>query len=106
MKAIMDTWTLKMGYPVVNLTKTLRSSDSSYRVCMTQEWFLINPLNKQNKSSKQFKEYKWYIPINYMLKSDKTLPSSNQNLHWLKPEVSEYCCKTGLLVNLTNLDDN
>ena len=35
--SMMDTWTLQMGYPVVNVTKTKK------RVTATQQRFLIYP---------------------------------------------------------------
>lgn len=43
-KTIMDTWTLKMGYPLINVTRNYDTSS----ITMTQERFL---LRKSNDSS-------------------------------------------------------
>nr|XP_054749717.1 glutamyl aminopeptidase-like [Lytechinus pictus] len=54
--AMMDTWTLQMGFPVINVTKT---------GSVTQQRFLIFP---QGKASDEFSSqfgYKWTIPVTY-----------------------------------------
>ena len=58
-KTIMDSWTLKMGYPVVTIRKELNITDNLYVLKITQQWFLLNPLNKMNNQRKLFDTFKW-----------------------------------------------
>ncbi|KAJ8311423.1 hypothetical protein KUTeg_010778 [Tegillarca granosa] len=71
-KAIMDTWTRQMGYPVV----TMRSDGDSY--VLEQQRFLLDGNNSVNDSI-----YKWRIPFTYMTKD---IPLSNPSLVWLHME--------------------
>ncbi|GAB1599810.1 glutamyl aminopeptidase-like [Argonauta hians] len=72
-KAIMDTWTLQMGYPVVNI-----KADGSEHYLIEQKRFLLQPGDKFNVSESPYK-YMWHIPFVYSFKSS---PSKNE-LHWL-----------------------
>ncbi|XP_033329801.1 glutamyl aminopeptidase [Megalopta genalis] len=58
-KAIMDTWTKQMGYPVVNVKK----SDNKY--ILTQKRFLADPDVRYNVSDSEY-GYTWTIPITYI----------------------------------------
>ena len=81
----MDTWTLKKGYPVVNIYRNYSSKSMS----LSQKWFLLNPLNKIGKE--ELSKYKWYIPITYT--SDRELNFELENaVTWFKPEDKE--CNT------------
>ncbi|XP_070545823.1 glutamyl aminopeptidase-like [Ptychodera flava] len=65
-KAMMDTWTLQMGYPVVTLTK------DGNKVTATQQRFLIHPNGKASTS--EFKspfDYQWKIPFTYIQSDGK-----------------------------------
>ena len=80
-KLIMDTWTLKKGYPVVTLDRDYNNN----KVKLTQKWFLLNP-EKQSIEGDQM----WYIPFTYT-----TQRGSINNFtfeatpYWLKPEYNE-----------------
>jgi aminopeptidase N len=54
LKDIMHSWTLRKGYPVLQMD---REGD---RLILTQKWFLLNPLNKvQNENITEYNEYRW-----------------------------------------------
>ena len=56
LKDIMFSWTLKKGYPVLQIN---RESD---KLIMTQSYFLLNPLNKIKKENlTEYNQYRWYI---------------------------------------------
>lgn len=76
-KQIMDTWTLKKGYPVVNIK---RNSDTLH---VTQRWFLLNPLNKIVKTH-GYHRTKWFIPITFTTDQEKDFQFEKKPL-WLKP---------------------
>lgn len=59
-KQIMDTWTLRKGYPLV----TINRATGSNQITLTQKWFLLNPLNTIQGTA-EYDEYKWYIPFSY-----------------------------------------
>jgi aminopeptidase N len=55
-KTIMDTWTLQMGFPVVNVTRDYDSNEAT----LIQKRFLISsPLESDTH------DYKWWIPITF-----------------------------------------
>ena len=91
-KDIMDTWTLKKGYPLVTVT---RRDDSPHLLRVKQEWFLLNRLSKyyDKEESKFYSNYKWYVPFTF---TTKTLGnySFESRPYWLKPNESE------LIINL------
>ncbi|CAG2235226.1 CD249 [Mytilus edulis] len=57
-KAVMDTWTLQMGYPVVSVKK------SGNKFILTQERFLSDGSATTNLDESPF-GYKWHIPFRY-----------------------------------------
>ncbi|CAG2236935.1 CD249 [Mytilus edulis] len=58
-KAVMDTWTLQMGYPVVSVKK------SGNKFILTQERFLSDGSATTNLDESPFGKYKWHIPFRY-----------------------------------------
>ena len=84
-KEIMDTWTLQMGFPVVNVQ---RSYDSKNEIVMQQERFLLyedkeSSFNESNKGIK----YKWWIPISYTAPGGDF--SETKAKMWIKPDDAE-----------------
>lgn len=57
-KQIMDTWTLKMGFPVVTVTRDYDNSS----VFLSQERFLMQ---RSNASSQDKTVYLWWVPLTY-----------------------------------------
>ncbi len=96
-KSIMDTWTLKKGYPVVALTRDYANN----KLTLKQNWFLLNPLN--TVGSREYKKYKWYVPFTHTSKSEKNF-DLKQEVTWLKPEDKE--CKPFSLTHSFNIQHN
>ncbi|XP_032798753.2 aminopeptidase N [Daphnia magna] len=57
-KQIMDTWTLKMGFPVVTVTREYDNNT----VLISQERFLMQ---RSNASSQDKTVYLWWVPLTY-----------------------------------------
>jgi len=57
-KEMMDTWTLKMGYPVITVNRNYRSQT----VSLTQERFL---LQRRSNITKDSIDYRWWVPLTY-----------------------------------------
>ncbi|EDO47790.1 predicted protein [Nematostella vectensis] len=70
-KGVMDTWTLQMGYPVVDI----RRKNSSH-VTVSQKHFLYDP-NANVSASKYKSPYQWVIPFTY---KTKAMPSEKKML--------------------------
>ena len=92
-KEIMDSWTLKKGYPVVHMS---RDYDKN-KLVLTQKWFLLNPLNKV--SEQEFKLYKWYVPATLTNELDPKFEFESK-INWLKPNDSE-CILISLFYSYT-----
>ncbi|GLV31099.1 uncharacterized protein CBL_12173 [Carabus blaptoides fortunei] len=60
---VMDTWTVQVGYPVVNVK---RDGDE---LVLTQKRFLADP-EKENEAEPSVYNYKWSIPITYVTDVD------------------------------------
>ncbi|XP_017878860.1 glutamyl aminopeptidase-like isoform X2 [Ceratina calcarata] len=60
-KAIMDTWTQQMGFPLITITR------NGNTITATQKRFLISP--RENDTDllrpKSPFDYKWYVPLSY-----------------------------------------
>ena len=82
-KQIMDTWTTRKGYPVVNVTRL------SNKLTLTQNWFLLNPLNKIQTTS-EYKKYRWYIPFTYTTKQELNFEFETKP-QWFRPDEEK--CK-------------
>lgn len=58
----MDTWTLQMGYPLIEV----RCENNTVKA--TQKRFLLNPADNDtgaDTAPSPFK-YKWYVPLSYV----------------------------------------
>ena len=89
-KTIMDTWTLKKGYPLVMVTK--RQDDS---LSVKQEWFLLNRLSRNKKLEGErelYANYKWYVPFTFTTKAQGMF-SFESKPYWLKPNDTELIIK-------------
>ncbi|CAL4088040.1 unnamed protein product, partial [Meganyctiphanes norvegica] len=53
-KSVMDTWTLKMGYPVVTITR------NGTNATIDQKWFLLD-----GSSANVSENIRWWIPLTY-----------------------------------------
>ncbi|XP_054009871.1 endoplasmic reticulum aminopeptidase 1-like isoform X4 [Hylaeus anthracinus] len=60
-KAIMDTWTQQMGFPLITITR------DGNTITATQKRFLISPKENDTESlqPKSPFDYKWYVPLTY-----------------------------------------
>ncbi|CAG2235225.1 unnamed protein product [Mytilus edulis] len=81
-KAVMDTWTLQMGYPVVSVKK------SGNKFILTQERFLSDGSATTNLDESPF-GYKWHIPFRYtVLYKDGSNSTGMVWLHKGSAEIS------------------
>lgn len=78
-KSIMDTWTLRKGYPVVKIERL----DSSNQLSVTQKWFLLNPLNKL-KDTVEYNDYRWFVPFTFTTKNNPNFDFES-NTTWFEP---------------------
>jgi len=77
-KDIMDTWTLQMGYPVINV----EWDNNTGKVDLDQERFL---LFQEEDDSKKEPEYKWWVPITYTTTRHSNFENTT-NAIWSTPE--------------------
>ncbi|KAF2365601.1 ERAP1-like C-terminal domain, partial [Trinorchestia longiramus] len=59
-KQIMDTWTLQMGFPVINVART----DDGSMILSQERFLLVN-----NPNSTDTHDYKWWVPVSYTTQS-------------------------------------
>ncbi|KAB7497104.1 Aminopeptidase N [Armadillidium nasatum] len=78
-KEIMDTWTLQMGFPVLNVT-----NNKNGKATLTQERFL---LSKNASSSNTKDSYRWWIPITFASRENPNFNVTNPKL-WMSPKES------------------
>ncbi|KAH3860698.1 hypothetical protein DPMN_023616 [Dreissena polymorpha] len=64
-KDVMDTWTLQMGLPFVNLTFSPIPGGQGSVVTATQHRFLADRTLASNESESKFR-YRWYIHLDFM----------------------------------------
>ena len=76
--AIMNTWTLQKGYPVLNIKRMANKLE------LTQNWFLLNRLNKVENNPSEYDSYKWYVPFTFTTKNLRNF-SFESKTYWLKP---------------------
>ncbi|CAF0926272.1 unnamed protein product [Rotaria sordida] len=78
-KAIMDTWTLQEGYPLLTVTRNYANNSA----LLSQKRFLLEPYRADQISShlnpSTLFRFQWYIPFNYMNTSRVSF------LDWLAP---------------------
>nr|XP_045584294.1 uncharacterized protein LOC123746672 [Procambarus clarkii] len=82
-KMIMDTWTLQMGYPVINVQ---RSADGTVAT-ITQERFLL----VKSANSSDTHDYKWWVPLTFTTQDDPNFNNSQAMVWWMKdsePEIT------------------
>ena len=83
LKDIMFSWTLKKGYPVLQIN---RESD---KLIMTQSYFLLNPLNKIKKENlTEYNQYRWYIPVTFTTQDELDFDFEKKPI-WFKAEDDE-----------------
>ncbi|RNA03939.1 Aminopeptidase N, partial [Brachionus plicatilis] len=82
---IMETWTLKKGYPVVNVQRTVKNYGLTLNI--SQRWFLLNPLSKI-LGSKSYNDTKWFVPFTFTAKSNAKFDFESRP-NWLDNQ-SEY----------------
>lgn len=68
-KEVMDTWTLQMGLPYINVS--FANTGSVTRVTATQQRFLADRNIKYNETESPFR-YKWYVRLDYRDNSQYT----------------------------------
>ncbi|XP_050699396.1 aminopeptidase N-like isoform X2 [Eriocheir sinensis] len=91
-KAIMDTWTLQMGFPVVTVT---RLNDTTAAV--TQEYFVLDDDSNSSSSSSSTSssssaspshEKKWWVPLTYTTGDSPDFNDTRVKL-WLSGEEGQ-----------------
>ncbi len=97
-KQIMDSWTLKKGYPVIQVDRQMSTSTPNSNLFNTelvikQKWFLLNPLSKSFSDPSTYNSYKWFVPITFTTKSNASFDFERRP-NWLKPSDKE--CKKNL----------
>ncbi|KAK3089893.1 hypothetical protein FSP39_007417 [Pinctada imbricata] len=68
-KSVMDTWTLQMGLPYINIT--LESQGGQTVISATQKRFLADSTTEYDANDSPF-SYQWYIYLNYLTSSSLT----------------------------------
>ncbi|XP_006820978.1 aminopeptidase N-like [Saccoglossus kowalevskii] len=76
MKELMDPWTLQMGFPVVNLTRT-----STTAIQADQGHFLIDPNDVVEDEEYGNLGYVWHVPLTFTHKTEQLF--TNPNMEWL-----------------------
>ncbi|XP_006820977.2 aminopeptidase N-like [Saccoglossus kowalevskii] len=76
MKEIMDTWTLQMGFPVVNLTRT-----STTAIQADQGHFLLDPHDVVEDEEYGNLGYVWHVPLTFTHQGEQLF--HNPNIDWL-----------------------
>lgn len=79
---IMDTWTLQMGYPVLNVKR----GDEPKSFIVSQSRFLIDPDAVYPNDSKF--NYKWFVPITF-----KTDTATKNEVTWLADTAQDVTLK-------------
>jgi hypothetical protein len=93
---IMDSWTLKKGYPVVQVDRISSSNLSDSNLKVKQSWFLLNQCSKSQNAS-FYENYKWFVPFTYTTKSSLNFDFERKPF-WLKPNESECIFKKYILI--------
>ena len=86
-KDIMDTWTLQMGYPVINVERNYDSAAAD-KVVFQQERFLINPKAVAGNTT-DGPAYRWWVPLSFAVAGE---PASFENTTaslWMSPQDAE-----------------
>ena len=78
-KEIMDTWTLQMGYPVINVHRTFPINGEV--IILSQERFLLFEDEETNDDP----AYKWWVPVTYTTMKSPDFNNTKTSV-WMKPE--------------------
>lgn len=73
-KAIMDSWTLKMGYPVITVKR------NGTTAVLTQEWFQLRGANKNVSNPPG-----WWVPISYTTQNNPDFQQTNAQF-WMSQD--------------------
>jgi len=73
-KAVMDTWTLQMGLPVVTVSRNYQDNTAT----VSQHRFLLG----ENKKTGEEKKYSWWIPLTFS--SPGSSFDNTYSEHWMK----------------------
>lgn len=77
---VMNTWTLKKGYPVIEITRNYQEDVAVFKQ------FKFQIANNQSLSTSL--NYGWWVPINYASKSENSNFSSTKPIFWLSKDQS------------------
>ncbi|XP_050699392.1 aminopeptidase N-like [Eriocheir sinensis] len=83
-KAIMDTWTLQMGYPVIRVERSPDGTSAS----VSQERFLL----VKDDSAEDTHDYKWWVPLTYTGQQRPDF-SQTQPQVWMKDSEAQVTVK-------------
>ena len=84
-KQIMDTWTLQMGYPLVNVERLYNLTNT---VRVKQERFLLYEDKEASlNETKDGISYRWWVPVSYVSSSGNF--SNTAPKFWLHPDTHE-----------------
>ncbi|XP_066967140.1 aminopeptidase N-like [Macrobrachium rosenbergii] len=78
LKAIMDSWTLQMGYPVISIIRNVKGTLAT----VSQERFLLT-INETRDEH----DYKWWVPLTFTTQAKPNFASTH-SLIWLKNSSS------------------
>ncbi|KAK3108903.1 hypothetical protein FSP39_018341 [Pinctada imbricata] len=78
-KSVMDTWTLQMNYPVLNVTMT-----SPTQITVSQKRFVQDPTAKDPLKYTSPFGYRWDIPFTFTTGSDKNFNQTWKDINWVK----------------------
>ncbi|XP_012939882.1 aminopeptidase N [Aplysia californica] len=79
-KAIMDTWTLQMNYPVVTVSRDFNDPDM---VRVTQERYLTDPSAQDPGKYQSPFDYKWTIPLTLTSHKNPNFNQSDGDILWM-----------------------
>ncbi|PIK35902.1 putative aminopeptidase N [Apostichopus japonicus] len=82
--AIMETWTLQMGFPVIDVT---RSYGGNVEYSASQHRFLSNPDSEEQNTYPDL-GYKWYVPLTHTSSANPNF--QGDQIEWLNPDDEGY----------------
>lgn len=92
-KAIMDTWTLQMNYPVVTFTREGQDS-----VKVTQARYLQDSSAQDPMKYRSPFGYKWDIPVTFTTSQEKNFNKTSADVGWLWRSTPERTISAGGLL--------
>jgi len=85
-KEVMDTWTVQMGYPVIDFERDYESSAASLR---QRRFLLTAPSNTSDEH-----DYTWWVPLSYTT-INRGFEGTSPNV-WLDPQYASSSLDIGL----------